>query len=101
MHADGPVRAEPMRRLCRLFLIAFGVLYLLALATFVVGTFGLFGEETDPLAGVFLIPLGLPWNRLVDVFPEPIWSWLAAAAPFLNLVLVWLLCRWLSRRRPG
>jgi hypothetical protein len=82
-----------MRRLCTVSLVAFAALYMLALALFAVGTFGLFGARTGPLSGVFLIPLGLPWNRLIDVFPEPSWPWLAAAAPAVNLVLLGLVCR--------
>ena len=35
-----------------------------------IGTFGLFGQEKDPLSAVFLIPLGLPWFIWVDGFPE-------------------------------
>jgi hypothetical protein len=42
--------------------IAFALLYVLALGLFVVGTFGLFGSPSGPLADVFLMPLGLPWN---------------------------------------
>jgi hypothetical protein len=49
-----------------------------------IGTFGLLGSERGPLAGVFLVPLGLPWNLLIDAFPEPWWPWLAAAAPLIN-----------------
>ena len=45
---------------------AFVVLYIAALLLFLIGTFGWFGQETDPLSGVFLIPLGLPWNLLAD-----------------------------------
>lgn len=41
-------------------------LYALALFLLAVGTFGWFGQEQDPLSGVFLLPLGLPWNLLVD-----------------------------------
>ena len=44
-------------------------LYLAALFLFVVGSFGLFGSDSGPLAGVFLVPLGLPWNGFVDLFP--------------------------------
>ena len=43
------------------------------------GTFGLFGTERDPLAGVFLLPLGLPWVLAIDLFPEPLWPWLTVA----------------------
>ncbi len=88
-----------MGRICRFILTAFSALYLLALAVLAVGTFGLFGQETDPLAGVFLIPLGLPWNRMIDPFPAPLWPWLAAAAPAVNLGVLWLLCRAGSRTR--
>lgn len=44
----------------------FAGLYLAALALFLIGTYGLFGQERDPLSGVFLMPLGLPWNLLLD-----------------------------------
>ena len=59
-----------MGRACRALLAAFLVLYLAAFALLAIGTFGLFGSERDPLAGVFLVPLGLPWNRLLGGFPE-------------------------------
>jgi hypothetical protein len=42
----------------------FAVLYALALLLFLVGNFGWFGQERDPLAGIFLLPLGLPWSWL-------------------------------------
>jgi hypothetical protein len=42
----------------RIFLL----LYAAAFALFMVGTFGWFGQDQDPLSGVFLILLGLPWN---------------------------------------
>ena len=41
-------------------------LYLCALALFAVSALGLFGQQKDPLGGVFLLPLGLPWNVLFD-----------------------------------
>ncbi|MCB2079669.1 MAG: hypothetical protein KDE55_18495 [Novosphingobium sp.] len=41
-------------------------LYIAAFFLFLIGTFGWFGREQDPLAGVFLMPLGLPWNVLGD-----------------------------------
>lgn len=79
---------------CIWVLRAFIALYLFALAMFLVGTFGLFGQTRDPLSGVFLIPLGWPWNWLVDLAPQPTWPWLAALAPLLNLSLLAALCRW-------
>lgn len=74
------------------------VLYVVALFLFLVGTFGWFGSETGPLAGVFLVPLGLPWNRFVDLFPELLWPWLAAATPMLNIAIFLGLSRMLERR---
>ena len=46
--------------------IVFVVLYGIALLLMAIGTFGWFGQEKDPLSGVFLLPLGLPWNILAD-----------------------------------
>lgn len=82
-----------MNRTCRIALILLGVAYLAALTLFAIGSLGLFGQERDPLAGVFLVPLGLPWNRFVDVFPEPLWPWLGAATPLLNIAILAFICR--------
>ena len=87
-----------MNRACRIIVGLFLAAYLLALFVFLVGTFGWFGAARDPLSGVFLIPLGLPWNLLVERFPEPFWAALAAAAPALNLVLLRLICGRTGRR---
>lgn len=75
-------------RISRWALWMFGAAYLAALAIFAIGERGLFGQPRDPLAGVFLVPLGWPWNRAVDLAPEPMWPWLAAAAPALNLLVL-------------
>lgn len=90
-----------MARAFRMALIAFGMLYVFALAIFLIGTFGLFGQDRDPLSGVFLIPLGLPWNRFIDVFPEALWPWFAAGAPAINLLILIVLHRYFGRRRPA
>jgi hypothetical protein len=82
-----------MHRACPLVVIGFAILYALALGLFIVGTFGLFGSPSGPLAGIFLMPLGLPWNRMLDVFPEALWPTLATLAPALNLVILVLICR--------
>jgi hypothetical protein len=84
---------------CRIILAIFIAAYLVALALLVIGTFGLFGSERDPLAGVFLAPLGLPWNRLLDGVSDTARPWLAAATPALNVLCLWLMCRTLSRFR--
>ena len=88
------------RHSCRYVVIGFLMLYLIALALFAVGTFGLFGSPRDPLAGVFLIPLGLPWNSLLDKAPGAagVGIWIALFSPLVNLALLHLLCRWWSRR---
>lgn len=88
-----------MSRLCQIVVNGFLLFYLVALALFLIGVIGLFGQQPDPLSGVFLIPLGLPWNLLVDRFPEPLWPWLAGAAPLVNYVVLKLLCG--LRRRGG
>lgn len=81
-----------MNNACRIATILLGVAYLAALTLFAIGTLGLFGQERDPLSGVFLVPLGLPWNRFVDAFPEPLWPWLGAAAPLLNIAILAFIC---------
>jgi hypothetical protein len=87
-----------MHRSCRLIVIGFSVMYALAAGLFVVGNFGLFGSPSGPLAGIFLLPLGLPWNRMLDIFPEPLWPTLAALAPAMNLIILMLICRWSAQR---
>ena len=81
-------------RLCRWSVAAFAVAYGVALLALLTGTFGLYGQARDPLAGVFLVPLGWPWNLLIDRAPQAAWPVLAALAPAVNLALLALLCRW-------
>lgn len=90
-----------MGRLCKVVFGAFLLLYVAALALLAVGTFGLFGAERDPLSGIFLVPLGLPWNLLVDVFPDPMLPWLAAGAPMVNLLVIWRICKAIRPTRSG
>lgn len=82
-----------MHRFCSLVVYGLTALYLVALALFLVGTFGLFGQTSDPLAGVFLIPLGLPWNMLSDHIGEPFKPVFAALAPVINILILRVLCR--------
>jgi hypothetical protein len=49
---------------------------------------------------VFLIPLGLPWNRFVDALPLSWHPWLAAGAPLVNLLVLLALCRARQGPRP-
>ena len=86
------------RRLSFGIFYLFAGLYLVAFLVFLIGTFGLFGSDQGPLAGVFLVPLGLPWNLWIDrLFPEPAWPWAAALAPALNLAAIWLIGRLMKR----
>lgn len=79
---------------CVWVLRVFIALYVAALGLFLIGTFGFFSQTRDPLSGVFLMPLGLPWNRFADLAPEPAWPWLAALAPLVNVAFLGALCRW-------
>ena len=86
-----------MKRVCRAVVVLFGGLYLTALVLFLIGTFGLFGSSKGPMAGIFLIPIGLPWNLILGGLPSPILPWVAAGAPFVNLLMLWGLCRFVVR----
>jgi hypothetical protein len=44
----------------------FATLFAIALFLMLVGTNGWFGQEPDPLSGIFLVPLGMPWNIIAD-----------------------------------
>lgn len=85
--------------LCKWIIRIVGLLYLGALSLFLIGTFGFFGQEQDPLAGVFLMPLGLPWVLWLDTFPKPALPWLAGLAPLLNLAILSLLCHRFTTRK--
>lgn len=85
-----------MNALSRLFgwaAVAIGLLYIFALGLWAIGTYGLFGQEADPLSGLFLMPLGLPWNRMGEG-PD-----VALAAPLANIAILWLLSSMFKTRR--
>ncbi len=83
--------------ICKWVIRIVGALYLVSLALLLIGTFGLFGQEQDPLSGVFLLPLGLPWVLFIDAAPEPAWPWLAALSPLVNIGILMALCRFARR----
>ena len=85
--------------LCKWTIRIVGACYLVALALLLIGTFGLFGQERDPLSGIFLIPLGLPWVFLLDGVSDGLKPWLVALAPALNLFILMALCRAFSRKK--
>lgn len=63
-------------------------LYAVALFLLAVGTFGWFGQEKDPLSGVFLMPLGLPWTIIADRLGFG--GWLTAVlAPAINAAILY------------
>lgn len=84
--------------ICKIVLFIFTLAYLVSLMVLLTGTFGWFGQEKDPLSAVFLVPLGLPWNQLVDLLPEFMWPWAAAAAPVVNMIILAIICSSLERR---
>ncbi|MBS7671168.1 hypothetical protein [Croceicoccus gelatinilyticus] len=70
------------------FFFIFLGLYGFALLLFLIGTFGWFGQEKDPLSVVFLMPLGLPWNVLaarvgISGFAS------AALSPAINAAIIY------------
>jgi hypothetical protein len=68
----------------------FAVLYALATFVFLIGTFGWFGQQQGPLAGVFLMPLGLPWSLIGDRLGLASVA-LGLLSPAINLgILYWL-----------
>lgn len=87
-----------MMRTCRVVLTLFGLAYAFAVVLLIVGTYGLLGQEKDPLSGVFLLPLGFPWVYLFDPPADDLKLTMAIAAPALNLALMLLICRVLRRR---
>ena len=78
-----------MSKGCKIVIGVFMAIYAIALALLAIGTWG---PNPDPLSGVFLLPLGLPWNF---VGASALW---AILSPALNLALLVLACRWVSRR---
>ncbi len=88
-----------LSRICRLFVVTFGALYTVAFALYLVGTYGWFGSPQGPLAGAFLVPLGMPWILWLDILPSAMLPAAGIAAPALNLGLLWGLCRWMTPRR--
>lgn len=82
-------------RLCRIFMVLFALLWVLALVELAIGTFGLFGQERDPLSGVYLVVLGAPWIQLAGSGGPAA----AVLAPGVNLLILLLICRWFDRRK--
>ena len=78
---------------CKISIVSFCSLYALALLIFLVGRFGWFGAERDPLSGVYLIILGQPWIRFAGLLPEALWPAAGVLAPTINAALIFAFCR--------
>ncbi|ARU15557.1 hypothetical protein [Croceicoccus marinus] len=83
-----------MRIVCGLF----AALYLCALGILAIGTFGLFGQEQDPLVGAFLLTIGMPWIAIADRIGMQ-GALVVILAPLVNLALLMATCRLLGRAR--
>ena len=65
---------------------------------------GHLGGERDPLSGIFLIPLGMPWTLFIgsagkfDPFGGVSPAVLAMLAPAINLAILFSICCTLCRR---
>jgi hypothetical protein len=79
--------------ICRTVVIGITALYLFALGYFAIAGFGLFGQEPNPMAGVFLLPLGLPWSLLLTGLPETVQPWALVAVPLINIAFFTVMCR--------
>lgn len=88
-----------MRRLLVAICWVFAAGYALALGVWAMGTFGLFGQARDPLAGVLLIPLGWPWTLAAEPAPEPLRRWIGLLSPLINLAIWGGLARLAGQRR--
>ncbi|MGL4397895.1 MAG: hypothetical protein ACRCS9_15260 [Hyphomicrobium sp.] len=86
-----------MGTLCKILTRGFAILYLLALALWAISTFGLFGQEADPLSAVFLVLLGWPWTLVLEQVLGVAGVWTVVIAPLFNLLLITGLCRLVNR----
>ena len=68
----------------------FIAVYGAALLLLLIGTFGWFGEEKDPISAAFLLPLGLPWNIIADRLGLAGVASLTLAPAFNGGILLWL-----------
>ena len=79
--------------ICKTTIWVFIVLWSGATFLFATGTFGWFGQPRDPLSGVYLLPLGLPWVLAIEFVPENSKSVFGVLAPLANLAILMILCR--------
>jgi hypothetical protein len=101
-HTRSSVDGGGVRRILIVLAWIFSVLYLLAVAVFLVARYGVFGATPDPSSAVFLIPLGLPWIFAGDLLPLPLQPYFSLVSPLINLGILFGLAslagRWKARR---
>lgn len=68
--------------------------FLAAFGFFVSNMMGWFGQTPDALAGLYLLPFGMPWNLVGLELPDPFPLMFGLGAPLLNLAILF----WLWRR---
>lgn len=83
--------------ICKIVYWVFLVLYVVALVLFIIGEFGLFNSPSGPLAGIFLVPLGLPWTLAANILPDWAKLWFGVAAPLINLAILRMICQRFGR----
>ena len=90
--------------MCNAIKWSFAAAYALALFLLAVGTWGWLGADRDPLSGMFLIPLGMPWILFIgpvgkfDPFGGMSPAVLAMLAPAINSAILFSICSTLRRR---
>jgi hypothetical protein len=68
----------------------FAGLYGFAVLLLLIGLFGWFGQDQDPLSAVFLLPFGLPWNVIADRVGLSGVAIMLAAPAINAAILFWL-----------
>jgi hypothetical protein len=90
--------------MCNAIKWSFAAAYTLALFLLAVDTWGWLSDDRDPLSGLFLIPLGMPWTLFIgpvgkfDPFGGVSPAVLAMLAPAINLAILFSICSTLRRR---
>lgn len=79
----------------------FLALFLIALGIFFSNMMGWFGQTPDALAGIYLLPFGLPWNLIGINLPDPFPLIVGLGAPLINLAILRWLWRASDRYRAG
>jgi hypothetical protein len=90
MAARDPETAEPIsvaRLLWRFITLIYGLAYVVALLFQMLSVIHSLGAPA-PLAGVFLVVLGLPWTLAAALFVDSLQPVVAAIAPFVTLLIL-------------